>query len=171
MQLRLYAKYYRSMDYMILPDGFEARVSSYERRDRFINKSGVIIIFTFVISLPVAVLIIFLCYIRGIRHRLKTFLEKPDYHSTQAALVCVSQTYTLFVAIMDTLAVTTEGIAETMKPIIGVIITIEYVLFSLNVVFVIIFACESKCCPSSPCCELLRSWFVVIGIIPSVVCL
>ena len=154
---------------MILPDGFEARVSSYQERDRFINRNGVKIILTFAIFLPIAVSIFFSCYVWGIRHWLVTFLEKSDYYSTQAALVCVGQTYTLYVAIMDTLAVSTEGIAESMKPIIIILIFIEWILFSLILIIVIILT--SECCSHVPCTKWLRLWFVIVGLFPPIVCL
>ena len=96
LQLRLYAKYYRFHNCMILPDVFEARVTSWEQKDRFFKDDGVYFLFSFVIFLPFAACIIFVCYVIGQHNHLKKLFKKSDHYSSHAALVCVGQTYSLF---------------------------------------------------------------------------
>lgn len=180
-QLRLYAKYYRSMDCMTLPDFFEARVTSYEEKERFINDDGVELFFTFVVVLPSLTCIIFLCYVVAIRKHLENVLKKSDHYSSQAALVCVSLTYTLYVVIMDTVAVIVEGIEERMTTFLIFLVILEYMLLFLHTIVLIILSCyfwkygseqhnlnadEGKLSH-----DKVKSWFVILGLIPPLVCL
>jgi len=128
MQLRIYAQHYRSLNTLTLPDGFEARVTSYQEKERFIYSSGVKISFAYFITLPFIAYTIFIFYVRGIRTHLNSVLSKPDHYSTQAALVCVGQIYTLYVAIMDAMALSQGGIATYMFIIIIIICVAEFVL-------------------------------------------
>ena len=170
MQLRLYAKYYRSTDFMILPDGFEARVSSFQHNERFIDDNGVLLFFTFFVALPIVGCSILACYVIGMRKHLKNLLEKSDHFSSQAALLCVSQTYTIYVAIMDTLAVSSEGITDYMKGFIGSIVALEYLSFaSIIFIFFLILCCEHS--NQCDCLIKVKLWFVIVGLIPPLVCL
>ena len=193
VQLRLYAKYYRSRNCMILPDDYKARVTSWDERHRFFDDDGVVYFFTFVLLLPIGICVIFVLYVIGVRNNVKKLLKKPDHYSSQAALVCVGQTYTLFVAIMDSFALNTKAIHKGYaNNIIWVICIVEYMLFSFTFAIVILFCCIHSCCYSHSSkfggckercksvnccmcvcsvCKWLKLWFVIVGLIPPLVCL
>lgn len=124
---------------MILPDGFEARVSSYEDKERFINSFGVKFFFSYFITLPFLVYVIFILFFRGIRTNLNKMLNKPDNYSTQAALVCVGQVYTIYTAIMDAIALSKGGLAPYMFGIIITVGIIEFISFLFIATYAFIF--------------------------------
>ena len=161
---------------MILPDDFKARVTSWDERHRFFDDDGVVYLFIFVILLPIGICVIFVCYVIGERNSVKKLLKKPDHYSSQAALVCVGQTYTLFVAIMDSFALYTKAIHKGYaQNVIWVICIAEYMFFFFIFAIVILFCCIHSCCYSkfgdSMCIEWLKLWFVIVGLIPPLVCL
>ena len=158
-------------------------------RVKFIDNVGVKLFFTFVFSLPIIALSFCWCYIKGTRLHIRKILNKPGHHSSLAALVCVGQTFTLYVAIMNTVALSKDGIVDYMQGFIIFITTVEYIAFALITVLVFILSCNqclkrnelliySFNCVCWPIfCGLklntneVKSWFVAVGFIPPLICL
>lgn len=184
MQLRLYAKY--PSDDIIFPDVFEgSTVSVDEQRDTFIDVLGAKLFFSFVLVLPIIVYLLFLCFTKGARTRINVFLKKSDHYSSQAAIVCVGQAFTLYFIIMDIIALSTKGLVEYMTVIIFLLFFVELGLFLFILVFAILFCCNFGC---STCflnvfkwicypalhkleSKDVKSWFVVVAFVPLLVCL
>lgn len=173
IQLKIYAKYYHSLDHMILPDGFVARVVSYEEQEkRFDTNRGTVITFTFILTFPIIALVFVAIIVGGLHSNISTILKKADHLPAQAALVCVGQSYTLYVAIMDVKAVTKDEMSQILFSILSFFVTVEFGLFF--VINALIFILCSQYCTEklfSPYKEEVQRWFVLVGLIPALVCL
>ena len=188
MQLQIFAKYYRSLDHITLPAGFIARVVSYEEQDKiFDTNSGTLVAFSFSLTFPIITFTFLVIYIGGLFSYVikSTILEKDDHHPTQAALVCVGQSYTLYVATMDVITATKSEITPYLRGFIISLAAVEFGLFFVIIVLIFIL-CDHQHFKKWEkflqymyfplfCTRVtkmdVRQWFVVVGLIPALVCL
>lgn len=161
------------MDHIILPDGFVARVVSYEeQQERFDTNSGTVIAFTFILTFPIIALIFAVIIVGGLYSNISTILEKADHLPTQAALVCVGQSYTLYVAVMDVIAVTKGEISPFLFCILTLLVVVEFGLLFVTIALTCIL-CSQYCTKKLFCAheKEVQRWFVLVGLIPALVCL
>lgn len=188
MQLQIFAKYYRSLDRITLPAGFIARVVSYEEQDKiFDTNSGTLVAFSFSLTFPIITFVFLVIYVGGLfSYVIKSnILKKDDHHPTQAALVCVGQSYTLYVVIMDVIAATKSEITPYLRGVIISLAAVEFVLFLVIIVFICILCDHQRFKKREKCFQYMyfplfctrvtkmdvRQWFVIVGLIPALVCL
>lgn len=172
MQLRIYAKYYHSMNNMILPDGFEARVVSVdERKHMFVDNHGTKIFFSYVLVVPLIALLTFVCYVGGTYDYIKELLEDSKYHPSQAALVCTGQTFNVFFVYMDIWALSTNELRGFMKGIIIALVCLEVFFFLIMFLYCFIIAILRCPCVDRAGGDGVKFWFVMASLIPPLFCL
>ena len=105
LQLNIYARYPGKTDLKLEP-GFEASVVAAEEiKNEYNTSAGVEIFASLAIIMPIFVLILIWLYVYGARAHVRRHINNADNYPTIAALYWIGQTFTVFVIIMDILAI------------------------------------------------------------------
>jgi len=108
LQLRLYAKFRSSGSDIEIPDKFEGKaILSTQTAIQEIYHSGHSIgtYFSILLGIPFLLFPFLIVYTKGARRQIRIHLRDPKHHSSLAALVSISCIFSLFVVIMDGVAI------------------------------------------------------------------
>jgi hypothetical protein len=137
-RLRLHAQHNGREDVFILSDGFEASAAAVSEQYVNINSHGVKYFFAMSLVFPVFGLLFALSYAKGARLQIRKQLNDPENFSTLAALFWVGQTFSIFVIVLDILAINDTYTLENYQRGIIIANLIFEVCFWLSA-FVIVF--------------------------------
>ena len=108
-----------------------------------INSDGVKYFFAISLVLPILGLLFALSYAKGARLQIREHLNDPENFSTLAALFWVGQTFSIFVIVLDILAINEESAAHMLEYyqhriiIANLFFEVGFLLFAFVIVFLL----------------------------------
>ena len=104
----MYARFRSTGNHIVLSDVFEAKGVVFNQsaiKELFHNRDNVGVFFSLLFGMPVLLFPFLIMLVKGARAQIRTRIRDPQHHSSLAALVSFSFVFSVFVVVMDSVAV------------------------------------------------------------------